>query len=122
MKKDSLIVCFIVIFILTLIVTISIIDINNKSTLTCIRENKDKVVFKVDDYKITDMILNDKKMSKKQIIEYCSLEGSKCYHFSYSSVLSNKKSSVEKRQDFLDKIKEFEEYESEFYSECHIGK
>lgn len=122
MKKNSLIVCFIVIFILTLIVVINVIDINNKSTLTCIRENKDKVVFRVDDRKITKITLNGKNMSKKQIIEYCSLEGSKCYHFSYSSVLSNKRSSVEKRQDFLDKIKEFEEHESEFYSECHIGK
>lgn len=121
MKKNSLIVCFIVILILTLIVVINVIDINNKSTLTCIRENKDKVVFKVDDYKITSIILNGKKMSREQIINYCSLEGAKCYHFSYSS-LSNKKSNVENREEFLDEIKNFEEYYSEFYSKCHIGK
>lgn len=119
MKKNSLIVCFTVIFLLTIIVVSKVIDIDKKSTLTCIRENNDKIVFKVDDYKITNIILNGKKMNKKEINDYCSLDGAKCYH--YSGVFSNKISNIEIRKEFLNKIREYEEYNSDFYSECKFN-
>lgn len=120
MRKNSLIVCFIVILITALIVVFKVIDIDNKSTLTCIRENKDKVVFKIDDYQIKKIIINDKEMNSNQLKEYCSLDGAVCSHYIGLTLIN--KTIYEKRQDFLDKIKAFEEYESEFYSECHIGK
>ena len=120
MRKNSLIVCFVVIIITALIVIYKVIDIDNKSTLTCIRENKDKVVFKVDDYNIKKMKLNGRELSDKQIKEYCSLDGAVCSHYIGLSLIN--KTVYEKRQDFLNKIKEFEEYESDFYSECHVGK
>lgn len=70
MKKNSLITLVIFSLLVGILISINVISLDSKSTLTCIRDNNKKIVYKLNKDGIKSVLENDKKVSNKKLAEY----------------------------------------------------
>ena len=113
MKKNSLISMIIAIIIIGILVGINIIGINRNSTLTCIRDNNDKVVYTFDDNGIKNIKINGKEISEVELTEYNLSFAS---DFSWNEM--NNDNYLETVNDHIEDVTYYEEFMLEESSKC----